>query len=101
MHVLRWTGKSVNLACNTETYPFKYNEAARWKAKEAKVNKAKIKEAMKKDDGQKKKRGRRQGEGVPSWKAPAAKGYSDIRDAKRMEMQNMQMHGLYQNEARR
>ena len=52
---MKWTGKSVNLACNTGTYPFKDNEAARWKAKEAKVNKAKIKEAKKKEDEQKRK----------------------------------------------
>ena len=28
----------MNLACNTDTFPFKDNEAARWKANEAKVN---------------------------------------------------------------
>ena len=53
--MLKLTGKSVNLACNTETYPFKGNEAARWKAKEAKVNKAKIKDEKKKEDERTKK----------------------------------------------
>ena len=42
-HMLKWIGKSVNLASNTETYPYKDNEASRFKANEAKVNKAKIK----------------------------------------------------------
>ena len=55
MRVLKWTGKAVNLACNTETYPFEDNEAAKWKAKEAKANKAKRKEEKKKEDEQRKK----------------------------------------------
>jgi hypothetical protein len=55
MHIVKWTGKAVNLACNTETYPFKDNEAARWKAKEAKANKAKLKEERKKEDERKRK----------------------------------------------
>ena len=29
-HMLKWMGKSVNLACNTETYPFKDSEASRF-----------------------------------------------------------------------
>ena len=55
MHMLKWTGKAVNLACNTETYPFKDKEASRLKANEAKANKAKIKEEKKKESDRKKK----------------------------------------------
>ena len=55
MHILKWTGKAVNLACNTETYPFKDIEAARWKANEAKANKAKLKEDKRKEVDRKKK----------------------------------------------
>ena len=53
LHVLKWIGKPVNLACNTETYPFKDNEASRFKANEAKANKAKIKEEKKTEDERK------------------------------------------------
>ena len=50
LHVLTRIGKAVNLACNSGTYPFKDNEASRFKANEAKANKAKIKEEKKKED---------------------------------------------------
>ena len=50
MHILKWIGKSVNLSCNTETYPFKDNEASRLKAYEAKVNKAKVKQEKKREE---------------------------------------------------
>ena len=55
MYILKWIGKSVNLACNTETYPFKDNEVSRLKANEAKVNKAEVKEEKKKEDDRKRK----------------------------------------------
>lgn len=55
LHVLKWIGKSVGLACNIETYPFKDNEASRVKTSEAKVNKAKIKEEKKKEEERNKK----------------------------------------------
>ena len=54
---LKWIAKSVNLACNTETYPFKDNEASRFKANESKANKAKFKEEKKKEEERKKKEG--------------------------------------------
>ena len=45
----------VNLACNTEVYPFKDNEASRLKANEAKANKSKLKEDKTKEEEQRKK----------------------------------------------
>ena len=47
LHLLRWICKAVNLACNTEVYPFKDNGASRIKANEAKVNKHKLKQEKK------------------------------------------------------
>ena len=55
MRLLKWIGKAVNLACNTEAYPFKDNEASRIKASEAKVNKHKPKQEKKKEEERKKK----------------------------------------------
>ena len=40
----RWTERALNLACNTETFPFKDNEASRIKANEAKANRNKLKQ---------------------------------------------------------
>ena len=54
-HMLNWIGKSVNLACNTEAYPFKDNEASRFKANEAKANKAMLKEEKRKEEERKTK----------------------------------------------
>ena len=46
----RWTGRAVNLACNTETFPFKDNEASRIKANDAKANRNKLKEEKEEKD---------------------------------------------------
>lgn len=54
-HMLRWIGKAVNLTWNTEVYPFKDNEASRFKANEAKANKSKLKEEKRKEDERKRK----------------------------------------------
>ena len=56
IHMLKWIGKSVNLACNTETYPFNDNEASRFKANDAKANNAKIKEEKRKEEERKKRK---------------------------------------------
>ena len=96
--MLKWIGKSVNLACSTETAPFKDNEASRFKANEAKANKAKIKEEKKKEE-ERKKGGRRQRAGVPRWKTLAAQSDANPGDEKRMEVQDMPMHVIHQSQA--
>ena len=55
LHRLKWIGKVVHMACNTETYPFKDNEASRFKANEANAKKPKLKEDKKKEEGQRKR----------------------------------------------
>ena len=49
-HMLKWIGKAVNLACNTEVCPFKDNEASSFKANEAKANKSKLEEDKRKEE---------------------------------------------------
>lgn len=51
----RWTGKAANLACNTETYSFKDNEASRVKASEAKAKKHKLKQEKEARDNERRK----------------------------------------------
>ena len=53
LHLLKWIGKVVSLACNTRVYPFKDNETSRIKANEAEANKHKLKQEKQVRDNQK------------------------------------------------
>ena len=87
----KWIGKVTSLACNLPEFPFKDNEAARWKVDAARKAKKATKVATERrapKEVTKEKRG-----------AHPCESLACIRDQERLEMHGMQVSVLIQGEA--